>query len=80
LKGEVERLERAEHQLEQEIALLGRDRRKWEEENEELKRKSLEDRDEIKRLQERYRDVMDEKVALAEELAVSFLKAVRTCY
>jgi chromosome segregation ATPase len=85
LIAEVKRLEKVEQGLDKENARLRGDRRSLKDENAHLRRmlavgegkverleeKAVVDGSEIKRLQERYREVTDEKVALAEQLAVS---------
>lgn len=86
LSGEVERLKRTEERLEKDNARLRGNRRNLKDENAQLREmlaiaegkvaaleaKGVIDDSEIKRLQERYREVTDQKVALAEQLAVSF--------
>lgn len=74
LSAEVARLRKMEDRLErlkQENAKLQQDRRKLQAKNEEQEERLKSAGLDIERLQERYRAVMDEKVELAEQLAVS---------
>jgi hypothetical protein len=73
LVGEVERMKKTEERLEKDNIRLRGNRRKFKDEEKiaVLEARGLIDESEIKRLQERYREVTDQKVALAEQLAVS---------
>lgn len=71
LLEEVERLRKVEGGLIGENAELRGDRDQLREEIGDLKKKFSEDAARLRRLQESYRELMDEKVALAEQVGVS---------